>query len=170
MSTDNILGWEIVLKISQPRTLSADIPAAWRGLFTKYFLAKWRLLLIYSMMAKPIKHFSCILKWSGFRLIFLPISDMKRRGEDRCYVLLYIACKAYQHHRRPLAVLWLRLEARLSLVSIETFWACCWKLRYETKKQRKRRENHNSLRFDWGRGGNERQNISSLFTKAFYQC
>ena len=53
MSADNVLGWEIALKISyllsklrfsaififrtisQPRTLWADIPAAWRGLFTK---------------------------------------------------------------------------------------------------------------------------------------
>ena len=56
MSAHNVLGWEIVLKIShlpsklrfsakcsffraisQSRTLSPDIPAAWRGLFTKYF-------------------------------------------------------------------------------------------------------------------------------------
>ena len=34
--------------ISQPRTLSADIPAAWRGLFTKYFRPKWWLLSLLS--------------------------------------------------------------------------------------------------------------------------
>ena len=41
MSADNVLGCEIVQMfifraISQPGTLSADIPDAWRGLFTKY--------------------------------------------------------------------------------------------------------------------------------------
>ena len=66
-------------------------------------------------------------------LISLLILDMNHRGEDRCCGLLYIMCKAHQHHRCPLAVLWLRLKARVSIVSIKTFWACCWKLRYEIK-------------------------------------
>ena len=48
------------------------------------------------------------------------------------------------------------------------------KIEVRDKKQWKRRENHNSLRLHvyvltWGRGWNEQENISSLFTKAFYQ-
>ena len=75
-----------------------------------------------------------------FRLIFLPILDMKRRGEGRCCGLFYIARKAHQHHRRLLAILWLRLIRRVSLVSVKTFWACCWKLRYEIKTAKTQRE------------------------------
>ena len=78
---------------------------------------------------------------------------MKCRGEGRCCDLLNIACKVHQHHRCLLAVLWLRLEA---LVSIKTFWACCWKLRYETKyRENAEKTTIRSGRFDWGQCGNE---------------
>ena len=71
---------------------------------------------------------------------------MKCRGEGRCCDLLNIACKAHQQHR---------LEARVSPVSIKTFWAC-WKSRYETKnRENAERTRIRSGRFDWGRGGNE---------------
>ena len=43
--------WQIVLKLSNlppKQALSADIPAAWRGLFPKYFCPKWSLLSLVS--------------------------------------------------------------------------------------------------------------------------